>query len=118
VFVTTHYMDEAEQCGRIALMRSGEIIALDEVAKLKSATFPLGVYELTPRASDGVDVGKLDVLATIASVQPYGLRYHAFVRDEPRWAAAQELLTPYFAVRLVQPSLEDVFIQRVEGDTR
>jgi ABC-2 type transport system ATP-binding protein len=118
VFVTTHYMDEAEQCGRIALMRSGEIIALDEVATLKAATFPNGVYELTARSQDGTGADKLEALASFASVQPYGLRYHAFVRDQSRWAAAQDSLTPHFEVRLVQPSLEDVFIQRVEGDTR
>src|SRR5260221_9924907 len=35
VFVTTHYMDEAEQCGRIALMGEGRIIALDTPAGLK-----------------------------------------------------------------------------------
>jgi ABC-2 type transport system ATP-binding protein len=118
VFVTTHYMDEAEQCGRIALMRSGQIIALDEVAKLKADTFPHGVYELTALHADGAGADKLDALAEFASVQPYGLRYHAFVRDQSRWAAAQDSLTSDFDVRLVQPSLEDVFIQRVEGDTR
>jgi ABC-type multidrug transport system ATPase subunit/ABC-type multidrug transport system permease subunit len=35
VFVTTHYMDEAEQCGRIALMRAGRVIALDTPEGLK-----------------------------------------------------------------------------------
>lgn len=40
VFVTTHYMDEAEQCGRIALMRDGELIALDTVDNLKKNSFP------------------------------------------------------------------------------
>lgn len=40
VFVTTHYMDEAEQCERIALMRSGELIALDSPQELKHKTFP------------------------------------------------------------------------------
>jgi ABC-2 type transport system ATP-binding protein len=40
VFVTTHYMDEAEQCHRIALMRDGELIALDSPANLKQKTFP------------------------------------------------------------------------------
>ncbi len=35
IFVTTHYMDEAEYCHRIAMMRSGELIALDTPAKLK-----------------------------------------------------------------------------------
>lgn len=40
VFVTTHYMDEAEQCGRIALMRSGDLIALDSPLGLKQKSFP------------------------------------------------------------------------------
>lgn len=40
VFVTTHYMDEAEQCHRIALMRDGELIALDSPLNLKKKTFP------------------------------------------------------------------------------
>lgn len=40
VFVTTHYMDEAEHCDRIALMRSGDLIALDSPQGLKTANFP------------------------------------------------------------------------------
>lgn len=40
VFVTTHYMDEAEQCQRIALLRSGELIALDSPRSLKHKSFP------------------------------------------------------------------------------
>ncbi|WP_374080278.1 ABC transporter ATP-binding protein [Bdellovibrio bacteriovorus] len=40
VFVTTHYMDEAEHCERIALMRAGELIALDSPLELKKNSFP------------------------------------------------------------------------------
>lgn len=40
VFVTTHYMDEAEHCERIALMRAGELIALDSPLDLKKNSFP------------------------------------------------------------------------------
>jgi len=40
VFVTTHYMDEAENCGRIALMRAGRIIALGTPEELKRKAFP------------------------------------------------------------------------------
>ncbi len=40
VFVTTHYMDEVEQCGRIALMRDGELIALDTPINLKKQSLP------------------------------------------------------------------------------
>ena len=53
VFVTTHYMDEAENCGRIALMRDGRIVALDNPANLKKKTFPEPLFELTPRGRGG-----------------------------------------------------------------
>jgi ABC-2 type transport system ATP-binding protein len=50
IIVTTHYMDEAEQCGRIALMRSGEIIALGSPEELKKQAFPDA--EKTPSLED------------------------------------------------------------------
>ena len=43
VFVTTHYMDEAEECGRIALMRTGRLIALGSPAQLERETYPNGL---------------------------------------------------------------------------
>ena len=43
VFVTTHYMDEAEECGRIALMRAGRLIALGSPASLEKQTYPDGM---------------------------------------------------------------------------
>jgi ABC-2 type transport system ATP-binding protein len=43
VFVTTHYMDEAEECGRIALMRSGRLIALGSPGALEKDTYPSGL---------------------------------------------------------------------------
>src|SRR5207248_2666954 len=46
VFVTTHYMDEAEQCHRIALMRTGSIIALGAPEDLKNQTFPEPLIEI------------------------------------------------------------------------
>ena len=49
VFVTTHYMDEAEQCDRIALMREGKIIALDTPDGSKRATFPTPMLEFDPQ---------------------------------------------------------------------
>jgi ABC-2 type transport system ATP-binding protein len=119
VFVTTHYMDEAEQCGRIALMRAGEIIALDSPAALKLATFPHGVYELTARAAlRGELVTRLQQPQAGFAIQPYGRRYHALVRDPAAWRAAQSWIDTDFTVRAVSPSLEDVFIERVEGQGR
>jgi ABC-2 type transport system ATP-binding protein len=39
IFITTHYMDEAEYCGRVGLMRDGKLLAFDQPSKLKSSTF-------------------------------------------------------------------------------
>jgi ABC-2 type transport system ATP-binding protein len=119
VFVTTHYMDEAEQCGRIALMRAGEIIALDRPAALKERTFPQGVIELAPRTPQaGAGLAPLLEQPAAASVQPYGLRYHALIRDPARWLRLEPALAEHFTVTRIAPSLEDVFIELVEGRNR
>lgn len=44
VFVTTHYMDEAEECGRIALMRAGKLIALGSPEQLEKDAYPRGLH--------------------------------------------------------------------------
>ncbi len=119
MFVTTHHMDEAEHCGRIALMRAGKIIALDSPAALKQLTFPHGIVELTPRVPHASEA--LNLVAAqpdVASVQPYGLRYHALIRDPDRWTALEAGLAQHFAVARIAPSLEDVFIELVEGQNR
>src|SRR5208283_2391695 len=94
VFVTTHYMDEAENCGRIALMRDGQIVALDNPASLKKSTFPEPLFELTPRTRSGPHSGRrLDWLPVLRkspavhSVKPYGMRYHAIVSNPRGWKA-------------------------------
>jgi ABC-2 type transport system ATP-binding protein len=46
VFVTTHYMDEAEYCGRIGIMRDGRLLAMDTPANLKKSVIPGLVWEV------------------------------------------------------------------------
>jgi hypothetical protein len=100
-------------------MRAGEIIALDSPAALKQATFPHGVYELTPRAALRSElVTRLQQPQAGFAMQPYGRRYHALVHDPAAWRAAQTWIDADFTVRAVSPSLEDVFIERVEGQGR
>ncbi len=119
MFVTTHYMDEAEHCGRIALMRAGEIIALDRPAALKERTFPHGVIELAPRVPHAAaGLAPIRERPDVATVQPYGLRYHAFIRDPAGWSRLEPALGEYFTVSRIAPSLEDVFIELVEGRNR
>ena len=119
VFVTTHYMDEAEQCGRIALMRAGEIIALDSPKNLKVNTFPDPIYELDPISKENTLILKeLHAHASVDSVESYGMKYHLILKDLSNWEILEKDLSSYFKIRKISPSLEDVFIRLIEGDSR
>jgi ABC-2 type transport system ATP-binding protein len=119
VFVTTHYMDEAEQCGRIALMRAGKLIALDEPAALKKHAFPEPLVELEagPAAPpDWLERARRD--PAVKGLGPYGLRWHASVADAAAVERLAKAMAPGVGVRAITPSLEDVFIRLVEGGDR
>ena len=119
VFVTTHYMDEAEQCGRIALMRAGKIIALDSPAGLKRTAFPEPMVELEagPEAPAG---WRAEYFGDnrVGDLSPHGLRWHLAVRDEVAWSAVAGRLPATLKVKRIPPSLEDVFMRLVEGGDR
>lgn len=118
IFVTTHYMDEAEECGRIALMRAGRIIALGSPGELKTHAFPERLLEI--QWTDGAPVGwRESLLAQAAvSVVPYGLHHHVLIKDAGAWDRFASEQEARLAVRDIQPSLEDVFIRLVEGADR
>lgn len=118
VFVTTHYMDEAEQCDRIALMREGKIIALDTPGGLKRSAFPVPMLEFDPKESlSFAEVSEMRQDRVFLFFEPYGLRFHAAVRSEKEWEEVRPKFEQKFNVRQIKPSLEDVFIQMVEGKT-
>jgi ABC-2 type transport system ATP-binding protein len=119
LFVTTHYMDEAEQCDRIALMRAGQIIALDTPARLKTTTFPDELLELEPHAA--VAYAATEALRhhpEVAFFEPYGMRFHVALRATPGGAKLRRELAGTFRLRPITPTLEDVFIRTVEGEGR
>jgi len=116
VFVTTHYMDEAEQCGRIALMREGRIIALDTPRGLKRAAFPGPMLEFAPKESlTFAEISSLAHHGAFSFFEPYGLRFHASVGNEEQWESARPGFERKFSIRSIEPTLEDVFIRSVEG---
>jgi len=117
VFVTTHYMEEAEYCNRLALMNRGKLIALDSPEGLRrSRQRPL--FDL--RTSDGPAAA--DLLEDAPGVEQVGLfgrNLHVEVADA---AAARKDLPALLAARGIRvesmeeitPSLEDVFLSLVE----
>lgn len=118
VFVTTHYMDEAEQCGRIALMRSGELIALDTPKNLKLQTFPNGLVELDPKTEiSQEEIERVKAQVKFSLFEPYGSRYHGELSHDPT-PQEKQLLEQFFTVQSIAPSLEDAFIRIVEGVNR
>jgi ABC-2 type transport system ATP-binding protein len=109
IFLTTHYMEEAEYCDRIAIMDQGKIIVLDTPAALKASV-----------GSDRVQIETDDEPATIEALRErFGIEAHmsegkvTFGVSEgehfvPRLFA--ELGQPIRSVSVARPSLDDVFM--------
>lgn len=114
VFVTTHYMDEAENCHRIALMRAGRLIAVGSPAELKQHTFSDTLYNFTPRVKNP----KMPPQDVLDIFQPYGRHYHVRFKDDVDTAAQIRRYKTDFDIHQIPPSLEDVFIRLVEGENR
>jgi ABC-2 type transport system ATP-binding protein len=120
VFVTTHYMDEAEYCHRLALIHRGRIIAVGAPAELKTRLESYHLMEL--HTSDTLESMKaLEGQEGIQEVAVFGAGLHVTV-SEP--AAAAERIRGLLgqkgiAVRRlesIQPSMEDVFVAMIERE--
>jgi ABC-2 type transport system ATP-binding protein len=118
VFVTTHYLDEAEYCHRLALIHAGRLVALGTVSELKRVFAGRSVLEVVaPRVGEALEAIGDEPWALETSV--FGTRIHVVVRDaeEGRRAIERRLAAagnPASSVERILPSLEDVFIHHVE----
>ncbi len=119
VFVSTHYMEEAEYCHRLALLNRGRLIALDTPRALRSRTVD-AIYRVrtddAPRA-----VHRLVETPGIVEAAMYGRDVHVTVDDLATGAAtigrslAAVGLTAT-VIEPVEPSLEDVFTSLVRAE--
>jgi len=119
-FVTTHYMDEAGYCNRLALMSQGRIIAMDNPRELKTKWMTESVIEM--ECSDLLTA--LDLLKDdrfFSEVAVFGNQLHIVADDpEPAKERARQLLTAkgisIIRAEQVSPSLEDVFVTLTSQD--
>jgi ABC-2 type transport system ATP-binding protein len=119
VFVTTHYMDEAEYCNRLALIFRGSIVALGTPTQLKDRHMH-GELLLAECAPLGRAVEALESAPGVLDAAVFGNALHLVVPDAGK--AATEL-RPYLASREVSvtrlepipPTLEDVFVSLTTG---
>jgi ABC-2 type transport system ATP-binding protein len=110
-------MDEAELCGVVAFMNSGQVAVVDSPPALKKH-FPYHILEISV---DSKAPGLFDHLPSILESSLYGDKYHLMVTDV---AAARQAINERLSgkgvtitsIREVPPSMEDVFVSLAERD--
>jgi ABC-2 type transport system ATP-binding protein len=128
--VTTHYMDEAEYCGRVGIMRDGRLLAMDTPSELKANALPglawdvfvdavanLPRTEIAAVGSTAPLLAGLDALETCPCVLRAGLAGDHLRAITPADVRAETLLERLAEAGLqnvkvepVEPTLEDVFL--------
>ena len=109
IFLTTHYMDEAEHCDRIAIIDNGTIVALDTPEALKASIGKDRVQIQTPDHTAAIAALR-DRFGLEAAVHEGDVTFSVESGEEfvPRLFA--ELGLPIEAVRVSRPTLDDVFM--------
>jgi ABC-2 type transport system ATP-binding protein len=129
VLVTTHYMDEAEYCGRVGIMRDGRLLAMDTPTALKTNALPGLAWDVFLPEPDGgsaesaTEEGTLPLLRALRALQecPCVLRAGLVsdhlraitpgeVSAETLQDSLREIGIEQVQIELVEPTLEDVFL--------
>ena len=121
-FVTTHYMDEAEYCDRLALIYEGRIIALGTPSELKLKTIAQGILEVE---CDSL-ISALDLLKKepwVSESAVFGDSLHVIGQEGVDPEQEITLLFQKHGIRLnrmerIRPSLEDVFVSLITKEGR
>ena len=122
VFVTTHYMDEAEYCDRIALIYHGELIAEGTPETLKTQFMQEDVLEvLCERPQDAME--EIRHLEGVKEVALFGKSLHVVAENGEAAGRAVEAQLHKAGIRKekiekIVPSMEDVFVSLIEARDR
>jgi ABC-2 type transport system ATP-binding protein len=119
VLVTTHYLDEAEHCHRVAIIHGGRLAAMGTTDELKRVFADRTIVEV--QAANPVETMRLlDRMPEVEKTSVFGTSVHAVLQGDPREVMPlleQRLTAAGIAVTsmaVVQPSLEDVFLEVIE----
>lgn len=121
VFVTTHYMDEAEYCDELALIYRGRLIARGEPAELKRNALSRQIVELRPQQRPYDALEALEGQPWLHEAALFGDTLHVTVDDADR---TMPRLQQFFRERgfgevspeVVMPTMEDVFVGLIEAE--
>ncbi len=120
VFVTTHYMEEAEYCDRLVMIYSGKVIAMGTPRELKTAVMKDTVLHITcPHPQDRL--GLVEQLPAVREAALFGAGIHAVVDDEHAAVSAirnafEKERRRLDGVEKIVPGMEDVFVSLVEAE--
>ncbi|HEX2951803.1 MAG TPA: ABC transporter ATP-binding protein, partial [Armatimonadota bacterium] len=121
VFVTTHYMDEAEHCDRLGLVDAGELIALGSPQELKTKYVAGTLLEVEAEPI----MTALDVLSAESAAREvaiFGSALHVITDDAASIPVLQQALlhagVTVTRIEPIVPSLEDVFVELIEQSAR
>ena len=117
IFLTTHYIDEAEHADRVALMLSGHVVALAPPRELRETGLNGSLLEVEADPA----VAALEFLPTLSGVKEvtlYGTLLHVLVdglSPESVTSVLRQKGINVSSVRPIKPSLEDVFVSRIRA---
>jgi ABC-2 type transport system ATP-binding protein len=113
ILVTTHYMDEAEYCERVGIMRDGRLLAMDSPANLKKQVIPGDVWEVYASPLEGA-LAALRAAPGVLRVGLAGDHIRTIAeRSVPQTALQSALIdagTKVTGINPGEPTLEDVFL--------
>lgn len=119
VFVTTHFLDEAEHCTKIGLINNGKIVAQDSPSNLKSY-FDFDLYEIV--SNDNIRLFELLQKENFGrSVSVFGNTLHivfdktSILVNELQKIAHKNSIS-IFSISKIHPTLEDVFVNFIEKE--
>lgn len=122
VFITTHYMEEAEYCDRLGLIHRGELIAVGTPEELKTQLMQEKVLDVQcEQPQDAIEI--LEALESVKDVALFGNGLHVVAPNAER--ASEDIRRALLEAGLridriesIKPSMEDVFVSLVEARDR